>query len=843
MSEGSGSDRAAGDAPSEAGAPAPATTSLPHVPEWPAGAPTVADATFVPPPPPSGARPWWPEAYLDQIVAWGRARFLEVDPTLWSAFSMFALLAVILYSRWVTTNFIFDEQEALLANPYVNATGGLRFVDAIHRDFWGLLPDRSIGSYRPIPNFLWRAVWQLSSSRTGVFRQAFVHHIINVVLHGLNGALMTMVAFTWTKRRGLAWIAGLVFVAAALLTEAVSGVVGIADVLGGMGALLALWALSTPAWAMPFAVFTAVAFGLFSKESALVCVPLVPFAALVLGPLAHPTRPARFARAALAFVGAAAAFYIYVELRKKWFPSPLPKELAEELPEGASWAKRTAHDFLVWFHQAPLPKDPLNNPLVDADPPHRIAGALRVYFRGLVQIVFPSPLSGDYSFPQEPIPDRLVFPASVAGAAAMVVPPLASAVLWLVGLWRERSARIAASISGAGMRGDLLGVLLRGVAVALLLVVPAYWLRAQIQGHPDEILPPGDNGEALILWPPVVAGLLWAISAVRTWRRARAEGADRGSLLGRAAGLFVLVEAIAAAVYLAFFRAGPSPAFRGIPYWVGIVPLALIGIGLLVEGLPKIADPFGDGPRPLRIAGVLLVALGFTWVVVSYFPHSNIPVVLPTVRAERFWYFPVIGSTLVIAVLFSWLHEIELRGGKARVIPAIFGVFIAFQGVQAYRHAMDYRSDVDFWRATKDAVPNSAKAHLNYSVMKGARGDLETRLTESKIAMRLAPDWAMAHIYTGDTLCRLHRAGEAWEHYAEGFEKGPNDQSLIALALQCMYDEKELFHHEDELRSIAAKHEGSWIAYLAIDTLNNHEKNKGVDPKYRPRGYNDGPKE
>ncbi|APR81659.1 Hypothetical protein A7982_07008 [Minicystis rosea] len=368
--------------------------------------PSTVDAAYVTPPPPSVRRPWWAplRPYWDIVVLWGRATFLERDPTFWAALCFFGLLSVILYSRWVTTNFIFDEQEALLANPYVNASANLRFVDAIHRDFWGLLPDRSIGSYRPIPNFLWRAVWQLSKSRDGVFRQAFIHHIENVFLHGVNAALMTVVTFAWTKRRGLAWIAGLIFVVSALLTEAVSGIVGIADVLGGMGALLALWALSAPAWAMPFAVFTAISFGLFSKESAVVCVPLVPFAALLLAPLTHPTRPARFARAALAFVATAAAFYLYVELRKKWFPSPLPKDLSEALPEGASWAQRTARDFLVWFHQAPLPKDPLNNPLAKADSLHRIAGALRVYWRGLLQVIFPYPLSGITRFRRSPSP-------------------------------------------------------------------------------------------------------------------------------------------------------------------------------------------------------------------------------------------------------------------------------------------------------------------------------------------------------------------------------------------------------------------------------------------------------
>ncbi len=579
-----------------------------------------------------------------------------------------------------------------------------------------------------------------------------------------------MIAWAWTRRRGEAWLAGLVFATCAVLTEAVSGIVGIADVLGGMGALLALLALSLPGWAMPFAVFTAVSFGLFCKESALVCVPLVPFAALLVAPLTHGERPARFLRAALALVAAAAAFYLYVELRRRWFPSPLPKELTEGPPWDAPSTTRMAHDFLVWFHQAPLPKDPLNNPLVDADAPHRVAGALRVYLRGLGQLVFPSPLSGDYSFPQEPIPDRLVFPQSVAGAALTALPPLGSLFLWFVVMIRERRARRAAlAVTG----------------------------------------------------PPTVDDARFAM---------------------RVAGLALVLLSVSL-VALDVLVLGPRGLpieLRHIPLWVAGVPTGVLGLGLIAEGLPALARP---DPSPLGFSGLILVAFGLTWVVVSYFPHSNVPIVLPTVRAERFWYFPAIGSSLVLAVAFSWLHQAACRRGRPWITPALAVPFVVFQGLQAYRHAMDYRSDVDFWHATKDAVPNSAKAHLNYSVMKGARGDLETRLDESRVAMALAPKWAMARIYTGDTLCRMHRAPEAWEYYQEGFDLGPNDLSLIALALQCLYDEKDLLPHEDELRSLAAKHEGSWIAYLATDTLANHEKNKGVDPKYRPRGYNEGPKE
>ena len=75
--------------------------------------------------------------------------------------------------------------------------------------------------------------------------------------------------------------------------------------------------------------------------------------------------------------------------------------------------------------------------------------------------------------------------------------------------------------------------------------------------------------------------------------------------------------------------------------------------------------------------------------------------------------------------------------------------------------------------ATRKAVPRSAKAHLNYSVMLGARGDLPGRLESNGTALALAPQWPMASVYMGDTLCRMHRAPEAVPHYERGFSLGP----------------------------------------------------------------------
>src|SRR5258706_4635022 len=200
---------------------------------------------------------------------------------------------------------------------------------------------------------------------------------------------------------------------------------------------------------------------------------------------------------------------------------------------------------------------------------------------------------------------------------------------------------------------------------------------------------------------------------------------------------------------------------------------------------------------------------------------------------------PVIGTSLVVGVVLSRL----LQSSVPRLGAALVGVFFGIQAFQARAHALDYVDDLSFWDATRRAEPKSAKAELNYSVMLGARGKLNERLYYNGIARGLAPDWPMAHIYYGDTLCRLHRAEEAVPHYLKGFELGANDPNLVALALQCMWDEKVVLPHREELEDAAGRHPGSWVAFLVDDIIENGEKYGGVQKKYRPRSYDEGPKE
>jgi hypothetical protein len=172
------------------------------------------------------------------------------------------------------------------------------------------------------------------------------------------------------------------------------------------------------------------------------------------------------------------------------------------------------------------------------------------------------------------------------------------------------------------------------------------------------------------------------------------------------------------------------------------------------------------------------------------------------------------------------------------------GTFLAVQVVAARVHALDYTDDLAFWDATRRAAPRSAKAHLNYSVMVGARGRLEERLSANRRALELAPKWPMAHVYLGTPLpTRSHRRGLAplRARLRAGPERLQPDRPGPAVPL----DHGAVERRRDEILALATKaeHSGSWLAYLGTEVVYNGQEHGGVPAKYRPRGYDQGPKD
>lgn len=606
-------------------------------------------------------------------------------PTPCRLFFFYLAVALALFLRPPTTNFIFDEQEALLANPYLWGDGS--FLSAFEVDFWGRPFKTTIGSYRPLPNLLWRLF-----SFSLKWRTPWLFHLLNIAFHAGTAAVLARSLFLFFKDRGehaakAAWFGGALFVVLALSTEAVCSVVGLADILVGFSSAWCLWILVHFARAresqekgnsplavgtrMGFALFGVMLLGLLSKETMLSFLPVVPVLALLLWDGRSPTNTGRLSVGAVSGVSAALSLFAYVSLRRAFYSGSWA-----QIPAPTGSFPRVFGPFFRWFDQPPLPADPMNNPLLTAQVSERWTTAAEIFAKQLGQIPFPYGLSGDYSYPAEPV------------ASFGVVP------------------------------------FLGGLA-------------------------------------------------------------------------FVCLTALALFCTIQVLRGRGSPLMR------------LLGAGAL-------------------------------WLPATYLPVSNALVLLPTIRADRLMYLPSMGAVLLGTCCFRFLHpRLSAWFPSKRVRLSFLLVFFGFQAASARYYATDYASDLVFWRRTSGRSPASAKAHLNYGVMVGARGDNRARLAHTKRAVRLAPSWPMGRVYLADSHCRLGEKKRAMQEYLPALELAAGSKALTALSLQCIWDMGAFPEHRHALMDAAYRHPDTWLDYFVHELSTDGARHQGISPQYRPRRYNE----
>ncbi len=136
-----------------------------------------------------------------------------------------------------------------------------------------------------------------------------------MLVHAVNASLVASFVFSLSRRRETSWLAGACFLASAVLTEAITGVVGIADVFGGLFVLAALVCLQRGLLAMPLCVFALVLLGLFSKgERARGAAARTLGGAAQCAAFFHPTRPLRALRG---------PWLRSARPRPPWWPTPI----------------------------------------------------------------------------------------------------------------------------------------------------------------------------------------------------------------------------------------------------------------------------------------------------------------------------------------------------------------------------------------------------------------------------------------------------------------------------------------------------------------------------------------
>lgn len=224
-----------------------------------------------------------------------------------------ALCAVVTYGLAISGTFTGDDGHIIAGNALVHGWSGI--WTAFGASYWP--PAFGGALYRPVPVATYAVDWMLSGGSAAWF------HAVNILWHAGASVLVGALASEWVDTRaGL--IAGLVFAVHPVHVEAVTNVVGRAELMAAVFTLLAVYAavqrghlrLSLVAWVC----------GLLSKENAAVA-PALILGAWWLGIGVRPDRRT-FWRAAALWVVAGLAYaglreVVIGRYASLWSPAPV----------------------------------------------------------------------------------------------------------------------------------------------------------------------------------------------------------------------------------------------------------------------------------------------------------------------------------------------------------------------------------------------------------------------------------------------------------------------------------------------------------------------------------------
>jgi len=132
------------------------------------------------------------------------------------------LISIAVYANTLWNGFVYDDTVQILENPWIR---DLRYLpDILGSDVWGFLKDPGLSKhYRPLLNLIYSLDYRLFGLNPSGF------HLTNMLLHAGASSLVFLVALALSGSRRTAFIAGILFAAHPVHTEAVAWVACISE--------------------------------------------------------------------------------------------------------------------------------------------------------------------------------------------------------------------------------------------------------------------------------------------------------------------------------------------------------------------------------------------------------------------------------------------------------------------------------------------------------------------------------------------------------------------------------------------------------------------------------------
>ena len=292
---------------------------------------------------------------------------------------LFAVLlaAIIPYSNSLKNDFVFDDITIIAENDLIQSMKNL--PEIFSSDYWIQKSHERTGLYRPLTLLSFALNHRFSALNP------FSYHLTNLLIHALNSILLFLLFVMLFKHMRAALLCSVVFAIHPIHTEAVTGIVGRAELLSfffifvSMIAFLAAGTIRTlrlRAFFLYLLSLLSFLLALLSKETALALAPAL-FFILIYREKKQNDRSvlSTLRNYRYEFVAVLLIVAFYLVLRMIIFGGPI----------GSS---------------KPIL---LDNPLAHATLIERYLGASRVFFKYVWLLFFPLHLSADYSYNQIPL--------------------------------------------------------------------------------------------------------------------------------------------------------------------------------------------------------------------------------------------------------------------------------------------------------------------------------------------------------------------------------------------------------------------------------------------------------
>jgi tetratricopeptide (TPR) repeat protein len=190
------------------------------------------------------------------------------------------------------------------------------------------------------------------------------------------------------------------------------------------------------------------------------------------------------------------------------------------------------------------------------------------------------------------------------------------------------------------------------------------------------------------------------------------------------------------------------------------------------------------------------LCFGLCFALLAFIPSSNWILPISVLMAERFLYLPLVGVTLVAAILFSEISDKRLQRliGIGSLVTAI---------VVCNSHDYVRRDDFTFFKNMVRVVPDSAKARLGYGFALIKAGRTDEASHELEAGLRIIPEYPELLATLALTKMTPTDCVNAWPLLNQALQIDPNHADTHRRMGDCYFKEGRIPEAESMYRQAA----------------------------------------